>query len=200
MRATRTTRHLLILFYSVFAVSIAGCATRPSTPPTRAWSAPCDTCMAGVENFGKVTPLLWRGEQPTKEGFRHLEAAGVKTVISLREFHDDLPLLKGTKLKYLRIPMDPWRPEEEELIQFLKAVDAALKDPDGAPVFVHCSLGRDRTGYSIASYRMVFEHWAAEDAIHEMFDFRFNAIFFYNPRFLKKMDVERLRTLVQFKP
>lgn len=182
------------------AMILAGCATRPSVPPTRSWPGPCDTCIAGVQNFTKVSSTLWRGAQPTEEGFRNLESAGVKTVISLREHHDDLPLLAGTKLKYLRIPMDAWHPEEAELVLFLKAVERASKDPDGAPVFVHCAEGRDRTGYSIAAFRMVFEDWTPEDAIHEMFDFRFNTIWFYNPAFLKNLDVERVRKLMQMAP
>jgi hypothetical protein len=124
----------------------------------------------------------------------------VKTVISLREHHDDLPLLGGTRLKYVRIPMDSWHPEEGELVLFLKELDRALKDPNSRPVFVHCSQGRDRTGYGIAAYRMVFENWTPEDAIHEMFDFRFNTIWFRSPAFLQKMDVERIRKLMQLAP
>jgi hypothetical protein len=50
---------------------------------------PCDNCISGVENFAKISPALWRGAQPTAEGFRSLEAAGVKTVINLRGRHDD---------------------------------------------------------------------------------------------------------------
>lgn len=180
----------------MIAMFLAGCATRPSTPPTREWAGPCDHCIGGVENFGKVSPLLWRGAQPTKDGFRNLEAAGVKTVISLREHHDDLALLEGTSLKYIQVPMDPWRPEEPELVQFLKAVDRLLKDPNRTPIFVHCSQGRDRTGYSVAAYRMVFENWTASDAIHEMFDYRFNTIWIYNPKFLRRLDVPQIRKQV----
>ena len=188
------------LLWGAIAILMAGCATRPSTPPTRTWAAPCDTCIVGVQNFTKVSPVLWRGSQPTEEGFRNLEAAGVKTIISLREHHDDLPLLGGTKLKYLRIPMDAWHPEEAELVLFLKALESIVKDPGSAPLFVHCAEGRDRTGYSIAAYRIVFENWTADDAIHEMFDFRFNTIWFRNPGFLKNLDVERVRKLMTLAP
>ncbi|MDC4224832.1 MAG: dual specificity protein phosphatase family protein [Candidatus Manganitrophus sp.] len=156
--------------------------------------------MAGVSNFTKVSPVLWRGAQPTKEGFRNLETAGAKTIISLREHHDDFHLIGGTKLNYLRIPMDAWDPEEAELVLFLTALERILKDPDSTPVFVHCAAGKDRTGYAMAAYRMVFENWTAEDAIHEMFDFRFNTVWFRNPGFLKKMDVARVRTLMRLAP
>lgn len=173
----------------------AACAIRPKSPPTQVWEKPCDTCLAGVSNFARVTPLLWRGGQPTEAGFRSLEAAGAKTILSLREHHDDFSLLKGTRLKYLRIPMHAWDPEEAELVIFLKALERILADPESRPVFIHCAEGKDRTGYSVAVYRILFEDWTAEDAIREMFDFRFNAIWFRNPAFLRRLDVERVRTL-----
>jgi protein tyrosine/serine phosphatase len=140
--------------------------------------------------------VLWRGAQPSAQGFRNLDAAGAKTVISLREQHDDLPLLAGTKLRYVRLPSHAWDPEEAQLVLFLKILD----DPKNWPVFVHCAEGRDRTGYSVATYRMVVEKWRADDAIHEMFDFRFNAVWFRNPSFLRRLNVERLRQLVKLAP
>ncbi len=151
-------------------------------------------------NFAKISPELWRGAQPTDEGFRNLERAGVRTILSLREHHDDLSLLGGTKLKYLRIPMHAWDPEEAQVVLLLKVFERVLKDPDSRPVFVHCEEGKDRTGYSVAAYRMVFEGWSPNDAIHEMFDFRFNAIWFRNPTFLRRLDVERVRALMKLAP
>jgi len=190
----------VFLVWGAIVLLGSGCATRPAAQPTRNWPAPCDNCIAGVSNFSKVSPLLWRGGQPTEEGFRNLGAAGAKTIISLREYHDDLRLLEGTRLKYLRIPMDAWDPEEAELVLFLTALERILKDPDSTPVFVHCAAGKDRTGYAMAAYRMVFENWTAEDAIHEMFDFRFNTVWFRNPGFLKEMDIARVRTLMRLAP
>ena len=182
------------------AVLIAGCATRPATPPTRSWTEPCDTCIAGVVNFAKVSPRLWRGAQPTEAGFRNLERAGAKTVVSLRGQHDDLPLLGGTQLKYLRIPMHAWDPEEVQVVLLLKVLERLLQDPDSWPVFVHCAEGKDRTGYSIAAYRMVLESWPANDALHEMFDFGFNAVWFHNPGFLQRLDVELVRARMKRAP
>lgn len=188
-----------LVFLFVFSV-MTGCAVRPAVPPTRPLAAPCDRCISGVQNFAKVSPTLWRGAQPTKEGFRNLEAAGVKTVVSLREHHDDADLIEGTRLKYLRIPMDAWKPEEAEVVLLLETLERTLKEPERRPVFVHCEQGKDRTGYGIAAYRMVFEGWSADDAIHEMFDFRFHPFWFYNPVFLKNLDVERIRRLMTRAP
>ena len=36
------------------------------------------------------------------------------------------------------------------------------------PVFVHCQIGRDRTGCAIGAYRIAKQGWTAEQAIQEM--------------------------------
>lgn len=184
-------------------ILLAGCAMRPAIPPTQSRAQPCDTCIAGVENFAKVSPALWRGAQPTEDGFRNLERAGVKTVIDLRDSHDDyddFSMLGGTHLKYLRIPMHAWDPDQAQLVVLMKVIERALKDPDSSPVFVHCAAGKDRTGYSIAVYRMVFDGWTPDDAIVEMYDFRFNAIWFHNPAFLKSLDIKKIKALIKLAP
>jgi tyrosine-protein phosphatase SIW14 len=172
---------------------LAGCATRPASPPTRALPQPCDDCIRGVVNFAKVTDKLWRGSQPDRndpEAFRRLEQAGVKTVINLRHDHDDFALLRETRMQYLWLPMRAWNPETEDLLLFLSALRRLFADPNSWPVYVHCAEGRDRTGYSIAAYRIVEEGWDADDAIHEMFDFRYNTIWFGNPAFLRRLKQE----------
>jgi protein tyrosine phosphatase (PTP) superfamily phosphohydrolase (DUF442 family) len=175
----------LLLFVAVLSV---GCASRPSALRARSWMTPCDICIKGVKNFVEVSPALWRGAQPTSGGFCNLKARGVKTIINLRHDHDDFPLLNGTNLKYLWIPARAWHPEEEDLVKFLKV----LKDEKNWPVFVHCAAGSDRTGYSVATYRIVEQNWTADDAIHEMFDFRYHPWWFRNPRFLRdKIEEER---------
>ena len=55
---------------------------------------------------------------------------------------------------------------------------------------MHCEKGRDRVGYMVAAYRIIVQDWTADDAIHEMFDFHFNTIFFETPIFLRALDKE----------
>jgi len=188
----------LLLFVAVLSV---GCATHPSALRTRSWMTPCDTCITercdtcikGVENFVKVSPVLWRGAQPTPEGFCNLKAEGVKTIVNLRHDHDDLPLLACTKLRYFWIKTRAWDPKEEEVVEFLKV----LKDEKNLPVFVHCAAGKDRTGYSVATYRIVKQNWTADDAIHEMFDFGYHPWWLRNPSFLR--DIENRKEVIKDK-
>ena len=193
--------HYAVIFFS--AVLLTSCATRPTGQPIHSWAQPCDDCIGGVKNFGKVSKDLWRGAQPTVNGFRNLASAGVKTVISLRADHDDyddFSKLGGTDLKYIRIPMHAWNPDKAELVLLMKVIDKVLKDPESSPVFIHCAAGRDRTGYSVATYRMVFEGWPSDDAIQEMFDYRFDTYWFRNPTFLKKLDVTKFKTHMSLAP
>jgi len=158
-----------------------------AAPP--ALAKPCDDCVPGVQNFAKVSEALWRGAQPTAQGFREMEKMGLRTVVSFRYDHDDLPLLKGTQLKYLRIPSLAFYPKEKHLLTFLKAIE----DPANWPVFIHCAQGRDRTGYNAAAYRMVVQGWSAEETLQEMHQFRFNKIWVGNPGYIKRLDVARLK-------
>ncbi len=186
--------HICLLIVMVF-LSV-GCAHRPSVPPGRQLEKPCDTCIMGVPNFAKVSEALWRGSRPTRDGFHNLEAAGAKTIVNLSYKQDDLPMLSGTRLKYLWLPEIPGLPDEQDLVIFLKV----LENRDNWPVFVHCEYGRDRAGYIVAAYRIIVQDWTADDAIHEMFDFHYNTIFYRNPIFLRALDKEKIRLRVKLTP
>ena len=191
--ACRLVTGCLFLFVVAFAT---GCATLSTTPTTRPLASPCETCIPEVANFAKVSAALWRGAQPSSEGFHQLEAAGVKTIINLRYNHDDLPMLAGTRLKYLWIPMRAWRPQEQDLIIFLKV----FEEPENWPVFVHCAEGKDRTGYSVATYRIVMEHWKPDDAIQEMYNFHYHPIWSRNLHFLRQLNAGQVRIRIQRTP
>ena len=182
---------------------LASCSRRPAPVRSRTWTGPYDCRYTGVVNFGIVAPNLWRGSQPTAEGFRNLEKAGVKTIVNLRSDHDDLDLLGDTNLKYIRIPMRAWNANQgndAQLLLVMMTLRDLLKNPDCCPVFVHCAAGRDRTGYSVAAYRQVFQDWKADDAVAEMIDFRFNTLWFKNPGYLRKLDVTKMHALLRRAP
>jgi protein tyrosine phosphatase (PTP) superfamily phosphohydrolase (DUF442 family) len=108
---------------------------------------PMDDYVPGVVNFGMISPTLWRGAQPTAEGLQALAAAGVKTVIDLREDDESADIPKG--VHYIRLPASAWRSDGFDVLPVLKAIDDSPK-----PVFIHCREGRDRTGLAIAAYRL----------------------------------------------
>jgi protein tyrosine/serine phosphatase len=150
--------------------------------------------VPGVENAYRVSPALFRGEQPTSIGMKNLERLGIKTVVSLRAFHSDRDLIEGTDLDYERITFQTWDPEEDELIRFLKIAT----DSKRLPVLVHCLHGSDRTGAMCAAYRIVVEEWSKEDAIREMKSggYGHHKIWIHLESWIEELDVERLKAAI----
>jgi protein tyrosine phosphatase (PTP) superfamily phosphohydrolase (DUF442 family) len=153
------------------------------------WAAKID--LLGVPNFHKVSEDLYRGAQPSAEGFGQLEKLGIKTVVNLRSFHSDRNKLKGTNLNYEHISMTAWHPENEDVMRFLKIVT----DANLTPVFVHCQHGADRTGTMCAIYRIAVQGWPKDEAIEEMTkgDFGFHGVWDNLVHYIHGLDIEKIK-------
>lgn len=147
--------------------------------------------LKGCPNLFKVDDCLYRGGQPTPEGFKALEQMGIRTVLNLRSMHDNDDKLTGTDLKTCHIQMKTWDPKPDQIEEFLSIVT----NPDNQPVFVHCLHGSDRTGLMVAAYRTVVQGYHHADAVHEMVlgPFGFHRLWQKLPDFLSHIDVEGLR-------
>ena len=166
---------------------------RPTTrPATTKPAATQPIVIPGVMNFARVSANLYRGAQPTGEGFAELKKRGIRTVVDLRSFHGDRELLKGLGMRYVRIYCKTWHPEEEDTIKILKVIE----DPANWPVFVHCQQGADRTGCAVAAYRVVNEGWTMEEARREMEAFGFHRIWREISGYLRRFDVEAMKKKV----
>jgi protein tyrosine phosphatase (PTP) superfamily phosphohydrolase (DUF442 family) len=147
--------------------------------------------LPGVPNFYQVTTNLYRGAQPTTEGMKQLKAMGIKTVITLREFHSDQDMVAGTGLKSIRFKMSPLQASEDEVVEFLKAAT----DTNNLPVFVHCERGADRTGTMCAMYRITVCGWTKQQAIEEMKDggFNFSPVWKNLVSFIENADIANIK-------
>ena len=147
--------------------------------------------IEGAENLYKISDDLYRGQQPSAEGFAELKKLGIKTVVNLRAHHSDTDELEGIDLEYVSIPMDTWNPELEHVQAFLEVVT----DESKLPVFVHCMHGSDRTGTMVAVYRMVVQDMEKDKAIEEMTKgpFGYHKMWKGLPEFLNELDVEKLK-------
>jgi tyrosine-protein phosphatase SIW14 len=130
-----------------------------------AWAS--DVVVRGVPNFHQVNEHIYRGGQPSEEGWTGLAQLGVKTVIDLR-LEDEHPTkmeaqaVQAAGMRYVNIPMHGVvAPSDQQIAQAL-----ALLDSD-SPVFMHCKRGADRTGTVIACYRMAHDRWDSERALKE---------------------------------
>lgn len=189
------------------ALALSPACARKTAPPGAAqptpgapardprWAAPIE--RPGLPNLHKVSDALYRGAQPEGEGFAGLKELGVKTVVNLRLAHSDRDEMKkaglsaGEDFRYVHIRMEAWDADEDEIVEFL----GILADPASRPVFVHCKHGADRTGMAVATYRIVCQGWTKEDAIDEMRNggFNFHAVWRGLPKFVREMDVAKLR-------
>jgi len=151
------------LFCAILILSVSSCARHPGAlERDSTWASKIE--LTGVENLYRVSPDLYRSEQPSRIEMQSLEKAGIKSIVSLRAFHSDRSRVRGPTLNYERIAFQTWAPDDKELIRFLQIVT----DPKKTPVLVHCLHGSDRTGAMCAAYRIVMQGWSKDAAIDEM--------------------------------
>jgi protein tyrosine/serine phosphatase len=148
----------------------------------------------GVGNLHKVAENLYRCAQPDAAGMATLEKMGIRTVINLRDSHDDLDEAKGSRLRLLRMEMDAHGLETERIARVL----ALLRETEFGPFVVHCQHGADRTGAVCAMFRMVEQGWTREEAIREMREggYGFHALWKNIINYLEKVDVVKVRKRV----
>ena len=187
MKARRLV-FLLALLGGIFFGAAA--QTSPQRPAHWAQAV----AVVGIQNCFQVSTNLYRGAQPTAAGMKHLEKLGIKTVLNLRALHSDQDELAGTALKPVRLKMEPWHSDEDEVVLFLKAAT----DTNNWPVFVHCQRGSDRTGTMCAMYRIVVCGWTKEQALAEMKHggFGFNPTWQNLVEYVEKSDIPSIRRRV----
>jgi protein tyrosine phosphatase (PTP) superfamily phosphohydrolase (DUF442 family) len=131
-------------------------------------TAAAGPAVEGVGNFQKVNDHIYRGAQPTGDGFANLKKLGIETVIDLREPGDrsalEQKVVTAAGMHYVSVPMYGMsRPSNESVQKVL----GMLEDTSTGPVFVHCRRGADRTGAVIACYRVEHDRWKNQQALEE---------------------------------
>lgn len=127
--------------------------------------------VKGVPNLGEVTLALYRGSQPTREGFERLAKMHIAIVVDLRgNRKSERDTVTTLGMQYVAIPWFCMRPKDIVIAQFL----SLLRDNPNKKIFVHCNTGIDRTGMMVAAYRMAVEKWTADEAMQEMQAFGFS--------------------------
>jgi hypothetical protein len=131
--------------------------------------------VPGVLNAASFSPTLYRGAQPTPEGFAGLHKLGIDIVVDLRDEPSEIKFeKKSVESQGMRFVSVPWRgdalPTNDELITFFRL----LHDNPDKKIFIHCEYGKDRTGVMAALYRIAVEHWSADQSIAEMKEFHYD--------------------------
>ena len=176
-RTLPTFALFLFLPLRIFAQTAAPASAPSLTPRTFGQKLQ----IAGVHNAGKITDSLYRGAQPKETGLSELKLLGVTTIVDLRGEDQEKVTWERNRaeslgMRFVPIPVSGWSPPtDEQVVQFL----SLFRGEPGQKVFVHCRFGDDRTGVFVATYRMTFEKWSAEQAMKEMYFFGFNG--FWHP-------------------
>jgi protein tyrosine/serine phosphatase len=174
------------------ALSMFATVTPAQTPRKPEWATPVDASA----NLFRITPGFFRSAQLTKNDVTTIQALGVKTVVSLRKFHRDDTLLKGSGVNVKRIGINTWNVGDRHVIATLKVIRAAEKE---GPVLLHCQHGADRTGLVTAMYRIVFQGWSKDAALEELTqgDYGYHSIWKNIPAYPRSADIEKIRRAVE---
>ena len=135
--------------------------------------------LHGISNFGQVTPMLFRGGQPTTEGYRELKQMGIDTVVSFRHEKGENTLerraVEALGMRFISLPWHAWNdPTDQQVRQFF----ALLGSSPNSKVYVHCQQGCDRTGAMVALYRVAVDHWCPASAVTEMKAYHYHHFWF----------------------
>jgi tyrosine-protein phosphatase SIW14 len=122
----------------------------------------------GLPNFYKVDDHVYRGAQPSADGFKKLAQMGVKTIIDLRgpehSEAEEKRIVEQAGMRYVSIPMKGMQTPTETQVSGALAL---MNDSQAWPVFIHCRRGADRTGAVVACYRIRHDHWDNAKALRE---------------------------------
>src|ERR1035438_10377498 len=92
--------------------------------------------LEGVPNFADVTSMLYRGGQPTHNGFERLAQMGIDIVVDTGRSKRDEKQIKQLGMLYVSLPWHCPCPKDDVFGRFLKLIK---ENPD-KKIFVHCRL------------------------------------------------------------
>jgi tyrosine-protein phosphatase SIW14 len=147
--------------------------------------------LPGVHNFHQVNEHVYRGAQPSGQGFAGLAKLGIKTVIDLRGEKSEQKVVEKAGMHYVRLAWSGFKaPADSQVATVL----SLLNDNTAWPVFVHCRRGADRTGTAIACYRISHDHWTNQQALEEAKSFGMNPAEIAMRHFIEQFSGEQFDT------
>ena len=191
------------LLLAVFAVQAPAQSPAPTPAPAASppaapqrpghWAVPIS--LEGVPNLHRISPTLYRSEQPTALGMKNLEKLGIRTVINLRYFNNDDEEVAGTLLRTERTKILTWRIGDKHVVEVMRM----LKQSENGPFLIHCQHGADRTGLMSAMYRVLEQGWTPTDALAELTDggYGYHSVWKNIRRYMESVDVEKLRAAIE---
>ena len=133
--------------------------------------------VKGADNFGVVLDgSIFRGRQPTEDGFKNLSAMGVKHIVNLRSepyARDDDTIRYFGMTQILFAMVQIIQPDRLRV----KGIINAILSPSNWPLYIHCAEGKDRTGAICGCIRAT-QGWDYQaEILPEMYSYGHNPIF-----------------------
>ncbi len=149
-------KYILLLFLLLSSTCYAEPRIRPET-----WGKPI--IGINLQNIYLVDKGIYRSEQPKRRDMNNLKLLGITEVLNLREFHSDKDDITDTNIVLHRVKMHTGNITEDQIIKSLDIIN----NKKGS-ILIHCWHGSDRTGVTIAAYRIIFNNWTKSQALDEM--------------------------------
>ena len=141
-----------------------------------------------IAAFSELAPGLYRGGQPTEEGYRQLKSLGVKTILNFRNEKDEVEWEKKEAeqwgMNYISLPWTIYGDSNHKVAEKFLEITG---DPTQRPLFMHCRRGVERTGVMSALYYIHYGGLSEEEAYRKAFR-GFPMRWFWKPFVKQKFD------------
>lgn len=120
-----------------------------------------------------LNPKLFRGSK--EDAFAAIAAKSISCVVNLETetkelifggANDEILACIKNGLVMYDFALSGYMPPEIEVVDAIIKLIQAVALTAGS-ILVHCRKGHERTGFVIAVYRCIVEHWSVDDAIDE---------------------------------
>ncbi len=168
---------------------------------------PTNIADEDICNFHQVDADAYRGGRPRPGAYAKLAELGIRTIVSLEETEhaekerailEDLnrTLPPEKRIDFIAFPINTSQItltglSDQQVRSLFDRLQNARK-----PVFIHCYLGKDRTGGIVALYRMLRQEESYRQAYDEALHYKFDRLDFGLKRTLDRYkDPTKLKSL-----
>lgn len=117
----------------------------------------------------KLTDSFYRGSEPDVKKIKELGNMGIKTILNLKslgkkQLDSFSKIAEENGMKYINIPLNPFHIKKS----FPHIVDVIKSGSKDNPIFIHCTYGKDRTGFVSALINFLKNGFTMKEAISDM--------------------------------
>jgi hypothetical protein len=128
----------------------------------------------------EVAAGVFRGPHPEKSDLIELSRMGIKTVLSLENnltaVAEEESVCRSLGLNFANVPLSQLAPPSTADLE--RAV-SIIQQNRAYGIYIHCRRGIDRTGYVVASFRMLIEKYTFAAAYKECCDHGHSPLFYF---------------------